>query len=122
MKIIKFSLMSLGAVFVIFALLALRPVMIVSEEKCNVVTGEVTAIYEGGPQDVVFHLKDNPMTLYINRGLEQGLNLETLKEDLVGQSVTIHYPPHWTPLDPNNKFKHISKVTYEGEVVFSEID
>ena len=39
-----------------------------------------------------------------------------------GKEITIKYPHHWTPLDPNNKIKHLSKLYFEDEVIFSEVE
>ncbi|MFT6814735.1 MAG: hypothetical protein ACJAZ3_000628 [Sphingobacteriales bacterium] len=104
------------AIFSVFS-----PVPIVPEEKAIVETAVVTNIYEGGIKDVVFICENHPRKFYINRGLENGLNLTTLKEQLIGQEVTFKYPKYWTPLDWNDEFKHVSKVELDGVIVFNEL-
>ena len=70
----------------------------------------------------MFIIKDSKTRYYINRGTEQGLNIEDLQARMAGKEITIKYPHHWTPLDPNNKIKHLSKLYFEDEVIFSEVE
>jgi len=111
--------------FFLFALAAmtLRPVTVPKDAKdCLVAKGKVIRVYEGGVKDVVFKLEGDKTTYYINRGLEQGLDLEELQQELVGNIVTIRYPIHWTILNPNNTSKHLSVLEYKGKEIFNEID
>ena len=109
--------------FIFFSvpLLILRPVPIVAESEALTMKGVVTYIYEGGIKDVVFRIKDTETIYYINRGLENGLDLAELKEKLIGKEVTIKYPKYRTPLDWDNNIKHLSKLEFEGEVIFNEL-
>jgi hypothetical protein len=102
-------------------LLILRPVPIVKEENALKVKGIVKGIHEGGENDVVFYLENHDTRYYINRGLENGLNLASLKNKLMGKEVTIKYPKYWTPLDWDNEIRHLSKLEYKGEVLFNEL-
>ena len=111
----------LAVFFLVAAALILRPVPIVSEDEALVEVGKVVSIYEGGVKDVVFRLENNSRTFYINRGLENGLHLDQLQSELIGKELTFKYPDYWTPLDWNNNIKHLSKVEYEGVVIFNEL-
>lgn len=106
----------------VFALFILRPVPIPDEKDCISLTGTVTSIYEEGIHDVAFRLSGQEQIFYINRGLERGLDLENLRATLTDQEVVIKYPQYWTPLDPGNQSRHISKIEHKGETVFSELD
>jgi len=99
----------------------LRPVPIVKESEAITEKVVVSYVYEGGVKDVCFRVKDSDRVYYINRGLEGGLVLSDLKEKLMGKEVTFKYPEYWTPLDWNNRIKHLSKVEYGGEVIFNEL-
>jgi hypothetical protein len=112
---------TLGVIVFIIGLLIFRPVPIVKEDRAIAVKGTVMSIYEGGVKDVVFKLKDNHVKYYINRGLENGLELNTLKEKLIGNEVVIKYPKYWTPLDWNNEIRHLSKLEFGDEVIFNEL-
>ena len=111
----------LAGLFLIACVLILRPVPIVKEDKALEVRGLVKTIYEGGVHDVVFLLEDDQTRYYINRGLEMGLDLESLQKELVGQEVLIKYPKYWTPLDWNDEIKHLSKLVYRDSVYFNEL-
>ena len=103
-------------------ILIVQPDLTPKEEDCLIAKGIVTEIYEGGINDVVFKLKGQDKIYYINRGLEAGFNLKQLRADLSGKEAVIKYPKYWTPLDPFNSSKHISKIESEGRTVYSEVD
>lgn len=98
-----------------------RPVPIVAEERALVIEGTVFAIREGVENDVHIKLKETPTRFYINRGLENGLNLDTLRKHLLGKKATIKYPKYWTPLDWNNEIRHISKLETKDTIWFNEL-
>ena len=106
----KKILIGIVALLIIAFFSIFRPVPIVTESEAIVEKGIVSDIYEGGVKDVAFRLENNQRVYYINRGLEQGLNLKDLKNKLIGNEVVIKYPKYWTPFDWNNKIQHISKV------------
>lgn len=108
-------LVLLGMIFVF------RPVPIPAEKDCLSTKGIVAEIYESGVKDVVFRLKGQGSTYYINRGLERGLDLVKLKSALINQEITVKYPSYRTLLDPGNSVRHISKIEYSGETLFSEL-
>lgn len=120
-KITKFILIVFSIIFFVAALLILRPVPIVSEGEAIAEKGMLIDIYGTSGQDIIFILKNNPTKFYINRGLENGLDIENLKEKLIGKTIIVKYPRHWTPLDWHNRGRHISKLEYNGEVFFNEL-
>ncbi|MET0760681.1 MAG: hypothetical protein ABWZ56_09700 [Flavobacterium sp.] len=89
-------------IVILFAIIAFKPISF-SKNNFENSKGKVSKIYEGGINDVVFELEDNKATFYINRGLENNFNLETLNKELIGKEVSINYSIGWTPLDPFNK-------------------
>ena len=112
----------LGIAFFVFVAMVFRPVpMNQTEAECELVEGTVTHIWEGGVKDVVFNLAESDKKFNINRGLENGLELEGLWKQLIGEKVQIYYPDYWTPLDPNEKVKHLSKLVHGEEVIYSEL-
>ena len=111
-----------GLAFLGLGILIFRPVPIPDEKDCLSIKGTVIDIYEAGVKDVVFKLEGLDKAFYINRGLERGLDLKTLRANLANKVITIKYPKHWTPLDPFNSIRHISKLEYDGRTVFTELD
>lgn len=117
----KFILIVFSIIFFVAALFILRPVPIVSEGEAITENGILIDIYGNSSKDIIFILKNNPTKFYINRGLENGLEIENLKEKLIGKTINVKYPRQWTPLDWNNSGRHISKLEYNGEVFFNEL-
>lgn len=110
--------------FLFFAFIAatFRPIIVPSNPaECIVAEGKVSKIFEGGIKDVVFKLEGHDTYYYINRGLEQGLELNQLQEDLIGNNVTIKYPKHWTLFNINKASRHLSILEYDGKEIFNEI-
>ena len=58
-------------------------------EDCVVETVKITKITEGPYYDIVFH-DDGTDYFYINRGLEYGLNLDSLNAKVLNKTVTLH--------------------------------
>ena len=120
-KIANYFLIMSFSIFLIIAILIFRPVPIVSESKAIAENGIVSEIYSNKGNDIIFVMEGKERRFYINRGLENGLELDNLKEKLIGNSVVVKYPKYWTPLDWNNNIRHISKVEFNGEVLFNEL-
>lgn len=116
------TIVAAAVLLVLLAVIIFRPVPTPLEKDCLSTTGVVSNIYEGGTKDVVFALKGQKQTFYINRGLELGLDLKTLKAELEGKTVTIKYPDYWSLLDPGKSIRHISKLELNSKTIFTEID
>lgn len=122
MKIKYFIISGILLSLLVVTVLALSIVPVPKEKDCLVAKGIVTSVAEGGDKDIVFSLKGHSQRFYINRGLEQGLSITTLEQQLKGQEVVIKYPDYTAVLDPAGSVKHITKMYYKGGVLFSEID
>lgn len=83
-------------------------------EDCQIITTEITTVFEGPSCDIVF--KDSSGDFYyINRGLDRDLNIESLKQSVLNKSVTLHL----------SKFvigtsEHIAQLSIEDKVLFAE--
>lgn len=106
--------------FMLLVSLVLKPVPILPEEELAVTRGTVDRIFEGGEFDIVFKLRETEKYYYINRGLEQGLNLDNLRNKLLGRRVTIKYPEYWSILGDGSTH-HLSKLEHNGQTIFSEV-
>lgn len=112
------------SVLILVGLLSIsRPVPVpTTETDCIVASGTVSAIYESGTRDIAFRLKESEKVFYINRGLNAGLMLDTLRNKLMDRRVVFKYPRYWTPLDPGSSTRHVSKVEFEGKTIYSELN
>jgi len=113
MKWFKNALTIAGFLAVILLLIILTPVPEAKENNCQEARGTVKHIFEAGTKDVVFKLNETDKTFYINRGLEQGLDLERLRRELVNQEVLIKYPKYWTPREVLHSCKMPTKLFFQ---------
>lgn len=98
-----------------FLLIALFQPVDISRDNCKQITGIVEQIAEGTSYDIFFRLKDNPNRYYINRGLERGLTLPTLQQQLLGKEIDLWHAQSW-----QTSGGHITQVQIGEEVVYSE--
>ena len=120
-KGIKYILIFLSILTLTAVILILKPVPIVSESEAITERGIVSQIYANSDNDIFFVLQKNDRRFYINRGLERGIELNILKDQLIGNQIILKYPKYWTPLDWNGNIKHISKVEINNKVLFNEL-
>jgi len=82
-----------------------------SKENSTPVTGVVIAVAEGPSNDILVQLDNHETMYYINRGIESGLEVESLSNELVGETITLWIgdqrlgtPSHITHLDHGDVF------------------
>lgn len=85
-----------------------------SPDGCEVKTITVERIYEGGVKDVVFQ-EANGDFYYINRGLENGLDLASLEEEVLHKNVTLHLAK--VIYGTSN---HIAQLAIGDQVIYTE--
>ena len=86
-------------------------------EDCNIETVKIVKIIEGSSYDIVF--KDNGNdSYYINRGLERGLNLDSLNAKVLNKTVTLHLAKVLGGITS----EHISQLAIGNDIIFTEFD
>ncbi|OZV70598.1 hypothetical protein CA834_00335 [Winogradskyella aurantia] len=83
---------------------------------CDIVTTKIIKVREGSTFDIQFK-GSTGNTYYINRGLEQGLNLDTLNALVLNKTVTLHLAK--LAFGPT---KHIAQLAIDDQVIFTEFD
>ncbi|WP_333878207.1 hypothetical protein [Flavobacterium sp.] len=117
MKRILFVIILITIAFLIIGLMPVKR----SKENAIVIVGKVKSVSEGGVKDLVFELENNSTAYYINRGLENGFELEDAKRQFTGKNITLFYADSWTPLAPfGTTSKHISHAIVNDTVVYNE--
>ena len=99
-----------------FGLIGLKALIIDESEPdtCVVQTETITDIKEGPSNDIVF--SDNQGDhYYINRGLERGLNLDSLNAKVLNKTVTLHLPKLWLGTS-----EHIAQLAVGDEIIYTE--
>ncbi|GEM_PF-317850 len=87
-------------------------------EDCVVQNEKIIHIEEGTSYDIVF--KDaGGDRYYINRGLEQGLNLDSLNAKVLNKTVTLHLAKVLGGLATS---EHISQLSVNDDIIFTEFE
>lgn len=84
--------------------------------RCSIREIKVARVYEGGVKDLVI-AQSNGEFFYINRGLEQGFNLEDMREKVLHKTVTLHLAPILIGTS-----RHITQLALADEVIYSEFN
>ncbi len=108
---------SLGILVFIIILLLLKSCIIQNPkpEECAVIDVKITKITEGTSYDILFH-DDGTDFYYINRGLEQGLNLDSLKTKVLNKTVTLHL----AKIAGGITSEHISQLALGNDIIYTE--
>jgi len=100
----------------VFLVLKSRVINNPKPEECEIVNVTIKKITEGKSYDIMFH--DNGVDyFYINRGLERGLNLETLNAKVLNKTVTLHLPKLLFGTS-----EHIAQMAIGDDIIFTEFD
>ena len=83
-------------------------------EECEIITTTITKIEEGTSNNIVFK-NEGSDSFYINRGLERGLNLDSLNANVLNKTVTLHLPKLFYGTS-----EHIAQMTVGDEIIFTE--
>lgn len=83
-------------------------------EECEIKTIKITEISERSGFDIVFN-KGSKEQFYINRGLENGLNLDSLNANILNKTVTLHLQKLFFGTS-----NHIAQLAIDDEIIFTE--
>ncbi|WP_298893021.1 hypothetical protein [uncultured Psychroserpens sp.] len=83
-------------------------------EECDIEIEKIISIKEGTSSDIIFS-DDHGDHYYINRGLERGLNLDSLNAKVLNKTVTLHLPKLFFGTS-----EHIAQLAVGDEIIFSE--
>ena len=110
---------SIGISLIIGCFLLLKSCIIQNPkpEDCEIIEVTITKITEVSSFDIVFHGESTDF-YYINRGLERGLNLESLKTKVLNKTVTLHLAKIMGGITS----EHISQITLDNDIIFSEFE
>lgn len=87
-------------------------------EDCEVISAKIVNITEGTNYDIVFQDTSGDR-YYINRGLEHGLNLDSLNVAVLNKTVTLHLAKI---LEGAATSEHISQLALNDAIIFTEFD
>ncbi|NMH87008.1 hypothetical protein [Flavivirga algicola] len=88
-------------------------------ESSNIIeTKTIVSISEGTSYDIVFADAHGDY-YYINRGLERGLNLDSLNAKVLNKTVTLHLAKILGGLATS---EHISQLAVDGDIIYTEFN
>lgn len=117
MEILIFAAFVISAVVMVF-----RPIP-VTRDNSIVLHTLVDNVRKGAEDNVILKLEKGEGVFYINHGLRQGLNLDSLKRQLINKQATILYlkPSFVSGFSPVANRKYVTEVRLGDRVVYSEL-
>lgn len=112
-----FFVLSLFSLLTVFLLVRSCIIENPEPQDTTIITTTITNITEDQSFDIVFHSSDGNK-YYINRGLELGLNLETLNTDVLNKTVTLHLANVLGDIAS----KHISQLAIGNTIIYTEFE
>ncbi len=104
-----------------FVLLALRPVPAEAVYNVKSVTGKIVNVSQGAASgEVVILLRNEDRTFYINRGTQNRIDFQILKNNLLYRQATLNFEKHWKSSDANNEKIPIARLTIAGQTYWQE--
>ncbi len=116
----KLVVASIFCLLIITLSIVFRPVPKPSPENTVKTYGTIEEVFEAGESGVVFKLEGDDRIYYIDEGIRNEASFTSLKAELPGKAVEIHYIKYWTLIDPLNKLKRIAKVDVNHTTLFTE--
>lgn len=110
-----------ATIFAGLIIYSFRPLPKAEPSNCVAVKATVAEVRKGeGPGDIVVTLEGNDGYYYINRGLDYGIDLNEISNQLMNKPVNLYYIRHWSLLNMNGKTRHVARIEVGGEVVYDE--
>lgn len=115
--------MLLGLALVVLVVLALTPVPRATPQGCDTVTGRVASVTTPCCLDVHLWLEGDPHRYYINRGVEQGIDVAAWHRRLAGKQVELKVIRRsWSPLDRHHEMAPVAEVRDPDGLLFTLIE
>ncbi|SHN30925.1 hypothetical protein SAMN04488057_11898 [Cyclobacterium lianum] len=110
-------------IILLVTIYGLRPISTSTLEDTEVIQGNLVSIGSNEKtRDISLKIEGYDKNYYINRGLDGARDIVNLSSEMVRSEVEIFYAKHWTPLDPFGKNKHVSRIVWNGDLIYDEIN
>ncbi len=103
-----------GLAFLLVIMLFVIPIN-TSPENCHKIADTAEYFEAGSSHDIIVRLKNVDGYFYINRGLERGLTIDQLNNELQGREIELWYARSW-----KMKGGHVTKLQTVGKDVYNE--
>lgn len=115
--IIIFTVLIIALLFLVF-----RPIS-VSRDNSIVIKTTIDKVSQGSEDNIILKLNNTSGIFYINHGLQKGLNLDTLQQELQNREVSVLYlkSNFFSGLSPVKGTKYITELKLGDKVIYSEL-
>ena len=102
--------------------LAFRPIP-VSRDNSIVINTTIDKVSEGSEDNIILKLNNTSGIFYINHGLQKGLNLDTLQQELQNREVSVLYlkSNFFSGFSPVKGTKYITELKLGDRIIYSEL-
>ena len=83
--------------------------------------GMITYIFNNGNYDIGLSIEGDKSLYYINRGLEHGLDINSLKQHFLNKRLKVYYADVFTILDPKGRMRHVNQLRLGDSLVYTEL-
>lgn len=81
--------------------------------------GQLADIHVGGINDLVINLKNDPRIYFINRGLEKGLSIALIKNQIGSNTIQINTKiEDFNIFDLNDNLKEIENIEVNHNIIY----
>ncbi len=115
-KFLGYAALLAGIIYIVYSVFMSAVIEDPKPETSHIITKRIKNISEGTSFDIVFtDLQGDHY--YINRGLERGLNLDSLNAKVLNKTVTLHLAKVFGGLATS---EHISQLSVNDAIIFTE--
>lgn len=96
---------------------ALRPVK-PTKQNSRKLSAVVADVRETEKKGILLTFYGDRTTYSLSRGVEQGLEVKALKDQLLNNMVEITFIDEWTLLDPVSSLKNVASLKLKGKTLY----
>ncbi|HEY1061033.1 MAG TPA: hypothetical protein VGE44_05080 [Daejeonella sp.] len=115
--IIIFTVLIIALLYLVF-----RPIP-VSRDNSIAINTTIDKVSQGSEDNIILKLNNTSGIFYINHGLQKGLNLDTLQQELQNREVSVLYlkSNFFSGFSPVKGTKYITELKLGDKVIYSEL-
>jgi hypothetical protein len=83
--------------------------------------GIVSSIFNNGNYDIGIGIEGDKTLYYINRGTEQGLDIDSLRQHYLNKRLKVYYVNVFTILDPRGRLRHVNQLRIGDCLFYTEL-
>lgn len=115
--ILIFTVLIIALLYLVF-----RPIPI-SRDNSIAINTTIDKVSQGSEDNIILKLNNTSGIFYINHGLQKGLNLDTLKQELQNREVSVLYlkSNFFSGFSPVKGTRYITELKMGDKIIYSEL-